>query len=141
MNSVLMFVSVPNIYSVGIVKFLSLKGSLSSSNRKGGTGGKRMYDYPAKLRISRSLKLTAKKNLCLQACLLRTWASRAEQIKIDSEFGEKNTGMLNWVICNVPLWNFPKLSPLQNHKEQLPIPAKWSHSPVWFKNFLEKNTG
>lgn len=58
MNSVLMFVSVPIIYSVRIVMFLSLKWSLSSSNRKDGTGGKRIYDYPAKLRISLSLKQT-----------------------------------------------------------------------------------
>lgn len=64
MKSMFMFVSVPNIYSIRIVMFLSLKGSLSSSNRKRGTGGKRIYHYPAKLNL--------KQTVCLQACLLRT---------------------------------------------------------------------
>lgn len=70
-----MFVSVPIIYSVRIVMFLSLKGSLSTSNKKGGTGGKGMYDYPAKLRISLSLKQT----VCASLLAYRSIEGRTDQ--------------------------------------------------------------
>lgn len=67
---------------------------------------------PCQAKNQPHLKLTAKKSLCLRACLLRTWASRAEESKNESEYGEKNTRGLNWIICTVPLWNWSVFPPL-----------------------------
>lgn len=126
----------------GLIRLHHL-GSLSDSNRKGacGTGGKVesvQRGYPTKLRISLfwSWQLRRVHELACSRC--EHWGQKRMKLRVSVERRIKRVKLICLYCPTLKLECSPSPnSPLclQDHKEQLPIPAKWNHSPVWFKDF------
>lgn len=128
--------SAPNVYSNRIVTCASLQRLWSGTNRKDACGHEVRWVCSI-LSCESDSSEAHSKGECLQACM--NTEDRKERSS-ESKHGEKNTRGLNWIVYTILLWIWNLFLPvallcLQDHKKQLPIPAKWNHSPAWFQDF------